>query len=171
MRRSLACRVPRGGWPGAGWAAALAMIAVSIFACGGGESGQETPRPATTSPPDGRSGLSLEVDWSPKRPRRGEEMIWRLRVENLGPEALELVFSSGQSGDVVVRRDGREVHRWSAERVFSQEVRNEPLAAGASRIYELDDRLALESGGYEVEATLSAEPAPPPATARLEMDA
>lgn len=171
MRRSLVSRVRGGGLAGAGLATAVAVLAWSNFACGGRESDQETQRPATTSPPstESSSGLALEVSWLPERPQRDEQMTWRLRVENSGSEPLELVFSSGQSGDVVVRREGREVHRWSAERVFSQEVRNEPLGAGESRTYELDDRLALEPGDYEVEATLSADPAPPPATASLQM--
>ncbi|MGH9021954.1 MAG: BsuPI-related putative proteinase inhibitor [Acidimicrobiia bacterium] len=168
MPQSMVTRVRRGKLGRAGLAAALTVIAGSSLACGGGESDPETQRPGTTATTQG-SGLALQVSWSPERPKRDEEMTWRLEVKNSGSEALELVFSSGQNGDVVVRQEGREVHRWSAERVFSQEVRNEPLGAGESRTYELADRVALEPGDYEVEATLSAEPAPTPATARLEM--
>lgn len=98
-------------------------------------------------------------------------MVWRLVVTNRGTVGRDLQFGSGQSGDVVLVRQGREVQRWSRDRVFTQEVRNERLGAGESRTYELNDRIAVGPGDYEVEATLTSAPAPPPAIARLEVDA
>lgn len=169
MQRSLVCRVRLRGSARAGLVTALVLTAGSALACSSGEG--VTPRPAESSPPAGRPGLSLQVEWSPERIRQGQEMVWRLVVTNGGTEGRDLEFGSGQSGDVVLIRQGREVQRWSRDRVFTQEVRNEPLGAGESRTYELNDRIAVGPGDYEVEATLTSSPAPPPAIVRLEVDA
>jgi intracellular proteinase inhibitor BsuPI len=56
-----------------------------------------------------------------------------LDVTNAGAKHVELDFVSGQAYDfVVVDSVGREVWRWSADRLFTQGVQNKQLSRGES---------------------------------------
>ena len=58
-------------------------------------------------------------------------MRFNFRVVNASPKNVEVNFPSGQSYDfVVVDSVGREVWRWSADRIFTQSVRNKLLGKG-----------------------------------------
>jgi hypothetical protein len=59
-----------------------------------------------------------------------------LQVTNVSEGPVELHFPSGQSFDFVVRQGGREVWRWSGDRMFTQALRFETLAVGETRTYE-----------------------------------
>lgn len=59
-----------------------------------------------------------------------------LQVTNASGAALPVTFPSGQSADFTVSRDGRELWRWSADRGFTQAVRQETLAPGETRTFE-----------------------------------
>lgn len=54
------------------------------------------------------------------------------RVENTGDSPVGLTFSSGQTADVSVSEQGREetVWRWSADRMFTQAIRQRTLDPG-----------------------------------------
>ncbi|MBV9774512.1 MAG: hypothetical protein JO040_11215, partial [Gemmatimonadetes bacterium] len=58
-----------------------------------------------------------------------------LQVTNAGTQPMALDFSSGQSFDFVVQQDGRELWRWSGDRMFTQALRSETLAAGETRTF------------------------------------
>jgi hypothetical protein len=61
----------------------------------------------------------------------GGDVRFDLRVVNTTKKSVEVNFSSGQAYDfVVVDSVGREVWRWSADRIFTQSVRNKLLAKG-----------------------------------------
>ena len=61
----------------------------------------------------------------------GSDVRFSLRVVNTTPKNLEVNFPSGQSYDfVVVDSVGREVWRWSSDRIFTQSVRNKLLGKG-----------------------------------------
>ncbi len=61
----------------------------------------------------------------------GDDMRFTFRVVNAAPKSVEVNFASGQAYDfVVVDSVGREVWRWSADRVFTQSVRNKLLGKG-----------------------------------------
>lgn len=65
----------------------------------------------------------------------GDSVDFLLQVTNTSTEPVRLEFTSGQSFDFVVTRDGAEVWRWSADRMFTQALRSEMLAAGATRSF------------------------------------
>ena len=61
----------------------------------------------------------------------GEDVRFSYRVVNTTPKSVEVNFASGQAYDfVVVDSVGREVWRWSADRIFTQSVRNKLLGKG-----------------------------------------
>ena len=61
----------------------------------------------------------------------GEDVRFNLRVVNATAKSVEVNFASGQAYDfVVVDSVGREVWRWSADRIFTQSVRNKLLGKG-----------------------------------------
>lgn len=60
----------------------------------------------------------------------GDSVSFLLQVTNTSSSPVELQYGSGQSFDFVVTRDGQEVWRWSADRMFTQALRTEVLAPG-----------------------------------------
>ena len=61
----------------------------------------------------------------------GADVRFDLRVVNTTPKSVEVNFASGQAYDfVVVDSIGREVWRWSTDRIFTQSVRNKLLGKG-----------------------------------------
>lgn len=61
----------------------------------------------------------------------GGDVRFNLSVANTSPKNVEVNFASGQSYDfVVVDSVGREVWRWSTDRIFTQSVRNKLLGKG-----------------------------------------
>ncbi|MGH7458038.1 MAG: BsuPI-related putative proteinase inhibitor [Longimicrobiaceae bacterium] len=81
-----------------------------------------------------------------------------LLITNVSEQPVELTFRSGQSFDFEVSRGGREVWRWSAERVFTQAIRQETVAAGETLRYRASWRPpAGAAGEYRVTGRLSAD--------------
>jgi hypothetical protein len=138
----------------------LLALVVSVSGCGNGQSaGSE------------QEGLSLKVTFSPDPPRSGESLTWSLEVRNGSQEPVTLTFSSGKSGDVVLRRGGEEAYRWSADRFFTEAIRKERLEAGESKVYVLEEPgLRAERGRYELEAALASDPAPPPVRRKVTVE-
>jgi hypothetical protein len=61
----------------------------------------------------------------------GADVRFNLRVSNTSKKNVEVNFSSGQSYDFVVLDSiGREVWRWSTDRIFTSSVRNKLLGKG-----------------------------------------
>ena len=61
----------------------------------------------------------------------GSDVRFSLHVINTSPKTVEVNFASGQAYDfVVVDSVGREVWRWSTDRIFTQSVRNKLLSKG-----------------------------------------
>ncbi len=76
-------------------------------------------------------------------------------VRNVSGRELILRYASGQTYEVVARRAGSVVWRWSDGRFFTEALRDEPLAPGA----ELRHRIDLEgmpSGSLTLEVFLVA---------------
>ena len=75
----------------------------------------------------GSTTLTTSFDVVPE----GDDVRFNFRVVNAAPKSVEVNFASGQAYDfVVVDSVGREVWRWSADRVFTQSVRNKLLGKG-----------------------------------------
>ena len=103
----------------------LLVSAFTALAVAGCATNQHTPEPASSGP----LVPSLQVQTS------GDTVRFSLQVTNASSTAIPLEFSSGQSFDFAVVRDGREVWRWSADQMFTQALRNETIAPGATRSY------------------------------------
>lgn len=83
--------------------------------------------------PDERGGplvSSLQVQTYP------DSVRFVLQVTNATRAPIPITFPTGQSAEFTVSRDGRELWRWSADRGFTQAVRQETLAPGETRTYE-----------------------------------
>jgi hypothetical protein len=126
------------------------LLLAVLAACGSGDGADEP------------GALTLSVDHGDLE--AGGVPTFLLTVRNGTGEDVVLTFGSGQSGDIVLSEDGDERWRWSDGLAFTQAVREEPLAAGAEVTYPLEGSpLAVPAGDYDLEATLTADPAPPPA--------
>jgi hypothetical protein len=68
----------------------------------------------------------------------GDTVHMALRATNATGEVVDLTFPSGQSFDFVVLQDGREVWRWSEDRMFTQAIRHERMEPGETRIHEAE---------------------------------
>jgi hypothetical protein len=66
---------------------------------------------------------------------RGEPVTLRFTVQNRGTAPVTLTFRSGQMYDFSVRRVGREVWRWSHDRMFTQAIQEVVLRAGEERVF------------------------------------
>ena len=104
------------------------LVLISMFtalALAGCAANQPASEPASSGP----LVPSLQVQTS------GGSVQFVLQVTNTSSAAVPLEFSSGQSFDFAVVRDGREVWRWSADQMFTQALRSETIAPGATRTY------------------------------------
>lgn len=83
-------------------------------------------------------------------------------VNNAAP--VTVTFGTSQDADVVLRRDGATVWRWSADRAFTQAMRSVSFGRGP-HLFTLKGVLNdVAPGRYLAIATLTGTPAPPPAT-------
>lgn len=86
--------------------------------------------------PVGGSGSPAPLVSSLQVQTYADSVRFVLQVTNAGTTAVPVTFPSGQSADFTVLRDGREIWRWSAERGFTQAVRQESFAPGETRSFE-----------------------------------
>ena len=124
------------------YAVPVLCAAAIVFACG--------PRPratadaatsaSTTAPapvmkaekPDTVHPLKSALEVT----RRDGKATFALRLANKGKKAIELAFSSGQTHDfVVMDANGRELWRWSDDRMFTQAMQTKVLQMGEETAY------------------------------------
>jgi hypothetical protein len=86
----------------------------------------------------------------------GDPVWWAFDVANLGEKPLDLTFSSGQTGEVVLAQDGVEKYRWSAGKAFTEAIETVTLQPGRPLSVVLNDTLQVEPGDYELTATVTA---------------
>jgi hypothetical protein len=136
----------------------LLLLGSALAACGQGDDEAAEPVGGTS---DGvRPALGLDLEYEEPL-RAGAAVTWELTVSNDGADDARLTFTSGQSGDVVLVRDGEEAYRWSSGQMFTQAIREEVVPAGGSATFELDEAaLDVEPGDYELRAELVGRPAP-----------
>ena len=157
-------------WP---WLTRLAAVALVVLGgCGdggGGEAVGPDPTPPPEAPAPDRGGLSLTLRHTePLRDR--SPVTWTLEVRNGGTVPVELAFSSGQRGEVVLLQGSVERYRWSEGKVFAQALGQVSLPAGQSQSFDLRDQaLDVEPGTYDLVATLASRPAPPEVRRRLDV--
>lgn len=114
---------------------------------------------AETPLPSGRAESGPQTvffDYAPRPLRSPGVAFWIMELRNTSEVDMRLIFSSGQKAEVVLRRDGAEVYRWSAEKTFTQAIEEVVVAAGQSLPIVVNDTVWLEPGEYEVEAWITA---------------
>lgn len=91
----------------------------------------------------------------------GQDVRFTLHVTNPGDAPLELRFPSGQTHDfVVLDESGREVWRWSTDRIFTQALQTRSLGAGESATYEERWAPAASTGSFTAIARLTSTNVP-----------
>jgi hypothetical protein len=148
----------------------LLVVLGALAACGGGGDGDapETQGGQQQGPP--KSGLSLAVSFDGPL-RTGHPVTWKLEVENAGPGEV-LMFRSGKDGDVALLQGGRVAYRWSADKYFSQAMREQRLGAGERKTFSLEEKaLPAAAGDYELVGEVDSQPAPPPARRSVKVEA
>ena len=87
----------------------------------------------------------------------GEPIRVVFEVFSRAPTAVRLDFASGQRFDITVEdRHGREVWRWSADRMFTMALGQEMLGPdGPGLTYEAEVTAELEPGGYRIRGVLT----------------
>ncbi len=83
-------------------------------------------------------------------------MWWAFDVTNTGKTPVDLTFSSGQRGDVILSQGGVEKYRWSDGKAFTEAIETVTLEPGTSVPVVLNDALALPPGDYDVTAMVTA---------------
>ncbi len=132
----------------------LLSAAVLAFACGPRASTGDTAgvirasRAKTQNGPALTSTLAVTV-------KNGVAL--NFRVMNTGSKRLEVNFPSGQTHEVVVVDSlGREVFRWSKDRMFTQSIQNKVLHVSDTLDFDATWKNA-PAGKYTAIATLASE--------------
>ena len=128
----------------------LLLAGAIVFACGPRTRSTEaaaTPHHRASS----RTPLTAAVDVRP-----GATTTFVLSVTNDGPKRIEVDFPSGQTYDfTVLDSAGATVWTWSEGRMFTQALRNKPLAQGESLTYEERWNATGRHGRHAVVARLA----------------
>ena len=99
-------------------------------------------------------GAALASNVDVKLDRDG--VRFALVLTNETKKHVELTFPNGQTHEfVVVDSVGREVWRWSAARLFTQNVQNKQLGSGETMRYSEQWPHPAQRGKYAVIATLN----------------
>lgn len=132
----------------------LLAAAVIIFACGPHARSADNPTRAQARKNTGVVS-TLNVD------ARANEVHFSLAVQNGTSKQVELAFPDGRTHDFVVLDEaGKEVWRWSTDRMFTQSVQNRLLDARDSVVYDEQWRApkgSKGSGKYTVVAVLNSK--------------
>lgn len=137
---------------------ALLCAAAIAFACGPHPQG--TAQSVTTAVAAPRPSEPARVKQGPVvtssvEARVGERVTFALTVTNRGPKLVELTFPTGQTHDfAVLDAAGREVWRWSRDRMFTQALQNRQLAGREAATFEETMAPGALHGTYTLVATL-----------------
>ena len=130
---------------------AVLFVGALAFACGPRSHSSETP---STVPPEMvraensplATSLNVTVD---------DGVRLAFNVMNASASKIEVRFASGQTHEFVVLDErGREVWRWSAERMFTQALQTKQLDAGESIAYDERWNAGGRRGTFTAVATL-----------------
>jgi hypothetical protein len=110
------------------------------------------------------NGLELILQTEKAVYQLKEPIAIRLIVTNKTNEVLKLTFSSTQEYDFVVRKEDKEIWRWSRDKIFAMMLNEIILEPNESLVYEerwnqLDNEGKLVSPGrYEITGILKTHP-------------
>jgi hypothetical protein len=142
---------------------ALLCAAAIAFACGPHPQGtaQSVTTASATPKRRARTAKPAPVITSSVDAKVGDDVAFVLHVTNSGPKLLEVNFASGQTHDFsVLDASGREVWRWSSDRMFTQSLQNKQIPAGETVDYEERMPRGDLHGSYTVVATLQSSTHP-----------
>ena len=121
---------------------AVLMIGLFVPGCSAPQPAAEVPPEAVVVKTDSLA-TSLEVEVRPGMVR------FILHATNPTKNTIKLDFTSGQRSDFIVQDgSGAEVWRWSSDRMFTQALGTEMVAAGGSLRYEAEWRPGNRSGTF-----------------------
>lgn len=70
--------------------------------------------------------------------KKGDKLIARIKAFNISDGKITLNFSSGQSYDLYLFKDGQEVWRWSEGKFFTMAIVSRELKPGGELSYEVE---------------------------------
>jgi hypothetical protein len=97
----------------------------------------------------------------------GDQVWWALDATNGGQEAVDLTFSDGQRGDIILDDGNDDVYIWSDGKAFDQAVKTVTLEPGQSFPAVLNDTLNVKAGQYNLTARITAMVGPEDSAAPL----
>jgi hypothetical protein len=104
-----------------------------------------------------QDGLALRVETGRAGTRAGGRLTFELMLTNTTDRPLTLLFRDAQRFDVTLRdQGGREVWRWSEDRMFAQVLGEEVLAPGAERMWTATVPRVLPPGQYVATVAITA---------------
>jgi len=109
-------------------------------------------------------GLILQLKTDRDEYAQGEPISLVLTVTNSGSHIISLSFPSSQIYDFVVRRQGKEIWRWSGDRMFAAVLTELKLNPGESRTYpeswsQVDEEgKQVTAGSYELTGMVVSKP-------------
>lgn len=108
------------------------------------------------------TGSGMRVRFSPVSEAivADQNVWWAFDVKNLEAMPLELIFSSGQRGEVVLAQSGVEKYRWSADKAFTEAIETVALEPAKAYPFVLNDTARVVPGEYELTATVAASVGP-----------
>lgn len=132
----------------------LVLLTVAL-ACGACAPAEPPPgSPADSGAAAGTAPLLASVQ---ARPFGSDSVQFTLQVTNTTTAPLELSYTSGQTFDFIVSRGGQELWRASSEMMYTQALRTETLAAGATESHSATwTPPAGARGEYSVRGVLTA---------------
>lgn len=116
-----------------------------------------------TSKTKPKADLVFSAATGKKTYKVGEPVVFTMTVRNVSRKNQVLNFPSGRSFDIVVspQNSSEPVWQWSWGRMFTQELRDVPIAAGESQTFSAtwdgsaNDGKTVAPGKYQVTARLT----------------
>jgi len=103
--------------------------------------------------------LDTRVRTNKKTYTLNEEMKVSIIVTNKGQTPVELTFLSTQEFDIVIHKEGREVWRWSSDKMFAMAMGTLVLNPGNKKTYTATWRIETENPGeYDVIGSIKSQP-------------
>ena len=131
---------------------ALIAVAAVVYACGPRTHAAATPRSHESKTLAAGSTVTSKLDVT-----TAPTVTFLLEVTNKTGKRIELNFASGKTHDfAVLDAAGREIWRWSRDRMFTQTLRNAPLSRDASVTFS-EEWAAASPGTYTVVASALSE--------------
>jgi len=89
----------------------------------------------------------------------GEEVVISITITNNSAHTVELNFMSSQHYDFIISKDGKDVWRWSQDKMFAMVIESLALKSHETQVYEEKwSSKDASSGRYEVLAMITSQP-------------